>query len=483
MLNSLYIGSEVKKIFSQQKIINLGDNVHISQISTDTRSINPDALFIALRGEKMDGHEFVSVAIKKGASVVVVEDINEEAEQLAMEKGVGVVFVNSTLEALFDIARYNRSRMDGKNVKVIGITGTIGKTTVTQWIHKLLSKFFSMGLCVQGYNNHIGMCINLANSYKNSDVIVLEMGMNHAGEIDFLSSIARPHIAIITNITPVHLGTGGFTQIEQVAEAKAEIFNHVVEDGIAILNKANAYYPILLEKAKENGIKKVITVGNSDSNIYIENTVSELYKTTFDVIVKFGEKREVNSYIINALARHQAFNITFMVAIAKLFKLDKTVLEGEVKNSTMVKGRGDVEYVKMQDGKKVIAINDTYNASPESVRMSIETLSVVKIKPEECDRRVLIFGDMLELGDFSNQYHLEIADHIKSLKNIKAVFTVGEFTKLTHDNLGDEIEKKHYAKTSELLADLKNILKNKDVVLVKGSNSIGLDKVIEKLYK
>ncbi len=483
MLNSLYVGSEIKKIFFEQKILNLPDNAHVSQISTDTRSINPDALFIALKGEKMDGHDFTSIAIKKGASVVVVERIDPETEQLAFDKGTGIVFVNSTLDALFDIARYNRARMDGKNVKVIAITGTIGKTTVTQWIHKLLSKFFNMGLCVQGYNNHIGMCINLSNSYKNSDVVVLEMGMNHVGEIDFLSSIARPHIAIVTNITPVHLGTGDFAKIEQIAEAKSEIFNHLHEDGIVILNKANSYYSILLEKAKKNGIKKIITVGNSDSNIYIQNTVSELYKTSFDVVVKFGDKVDVNSYVINALARHQAFNITFMVAIAKLFKLDKGVLENEIKTSTMVKGRGDVEYVRTQDGKKVIVINDTYNASPESVKMSIETLSVVYIKPEECDRRVLIFGDMLELGEFSSQYHLEVAEHVNTLGNIKAVFTVGEFSKITHDNLKNEIEKKHYATRNELLNDLKNILQNKDVVLVKGSNSIGLDKVIEKLYK
>lgn len=170
----------------------------------------------------------------------------------------------------------------GKNgAKFVGITGTIGKTTVTQWAQKVMSKFFNTGLCVQGYNNQIGVSINLANSYPNAQVVVLEMGMDKAGEIEFLSSIVKPDVGIITNVTPVHFDTGGFKSIEEIADAKSEIFLNMNPAGIVILNQKNDMYERVLNNAHKAGLTKVLSVGTEESNFYIQDLHANLHNTFF----------------------------------------------------------------------------------------------------------------------------------------------------------------------------------------------------------
>lgn len=479
----LYSIDEIINLFQDSiRIINY--KAQINSVSIDSRSVSKGALFIAINGENKNGHDYIETSIKKGANLIICEYIPDEIKNKHSTKNANFIIVKNSLDALTEIARYNRTKI---KAKVIGITGNIGKTTVKEIVTNVLSKFFKVHSSQKSFNNHIGLPITLANASEDCNVVVLEMGMNHKGEIEFLSNLAKPNIAIITTIAPVH--TEFFNSIEEIALAKAEIFSGMDEDGVVILNQENKYYDILLEEAKKKGIKNIINIGLKDkSHIFIEDyKFNKMFQTEYSFsVVKKGEKKTYNATVAG-FSRHSCFSTLFAVGIAVLFKLP---IEGEgnvldiISSLKILEGRGNIERIQLFD-KELLLINDSYNASPEAAKSAISSLGILKNMYPDWSS-ILILGDMLELGKDSEEYHLALRNFILESK-VDKLITVGKFTKILADSLKDEIEVKSFEETKDLVKvvrkeiKIKNKENNKFIVLLKASRGFKFEFVHKKL--
>lgn len=453
-------------------------NFNITNVAIDSRETRYGSLFFALRGKVHDGHAFIKRASEAGASCIIAEYIPEEVKT-AVEMGhLSVIVVKDSLEALTNLAKYNRSRL---GATVIGITGNIGKTTTKEIMAQTLSSFFKVHYAPKTYNNHVGMPYTLANTPLDVDIVVLEMGMNHAGEIEHLSNIAKPNIGIITTIAPAHVEF--FDSVDDIVKAKAEIFKGMPSDGVVILNQDNIYYDQLATYAKQEGLKNIFRIGTPASHLYITNhEFTDRFSTKFSICFKSPNDSQIIDCETAGISYHNALNTLFTFAVARLLKLDLAEVSTRISEIPMVDGRGNIERICFKDNetvKNVIVVNDSYNSSPEALKTAIRAVSNLSKKYEN-SRMVAVIGDMLELGSKSEEYHLsilkELVDH-----NVGAVFTIGKHMKIVYDGLPDNVVKMHFDDVRPLVNKIRGLLENNDVILVKGSRSMALESIIYKI--
>lgn len=482
---------ENKELYSIQEIVGLFPNspstirnrdVKIYGISTDTRSVQQDSIFIALSGDKYNGHDFIETAMKRRVALIICEYVPEYIQRRREINYNNFIIVKNSLEALTLIAKYNRNRLSGK---VVAITGNIGKTTTKEIISSILSRFYKVHNSIKSFNNHIGVPITLANAPIDSDLIIMELGMNQKGEISYLTNIVRPNIAIITTIAPVHCEF--FNNMEEIAMAKAEIFEGMNEDGIVILNEQNQYYPILENEAKKYGIRNIVKIGLVESShIYISDyKFNKSFQTEYEVVVKSKSGEDKYHATVNGVSYHSAFNTLFIFALARLFKLDLNLIAELIEGIKTFEGRGNIERVKVLD-QDIIVINDSYNSSPEALSTAINSLAVLK-NQNPGSQSIAVLGDMLELGEESEKYHMALRQKILDTK-IDKLITIGHFTGLLSESLKDNIEVHHFSETRLLVPKIRKLLLSKDnnslkVVLFKASNSFKIQVVLNKLYR
>lgn len=413
----------------------------VKNIVTDSRIVKPGDVFIAIRGEKFDAHQFVPEVLKQGAALAIVDHPVEGADPLRQ------VVVGNTTRAYGLIGAYNRSLFKGF---VIGLTGSAGKTTTKEEISFLLAKFAKVYATSGNFNNFIGVPKTLCDLDMSADYAVIEMGMSAKGEIAELVSYVKPDMAIITNVYPMHIEF--FENFEGIAEAKAEIFTGLKKGGYALINADTNFSALLQKRAEEQGAK-VVTFGKADLKDFHFETAQE------------GEH-----YVSNALCA---------LKVVQLLGLDVYKAEGYVKDFGALDGRGR-EWKLHFAGGSYILIDDSYSGQPEAMKLAIETLG----KRKTSGRKIAVLGKMAELGETSRDRHIEIGKALAAT-DVDIVVGVCPEMKDMLAQLPDRTEK-HYFENKEGLDEflLNKLLQNNDIVLIKGARySSKLYQVAESLIR
>ena len=471
----LYSKDDIITAFKDDELYISTNSITINSITIDSRILTNGGMFFAIKGENNDGHKYIKSAVENGAVCVVCEHLPENYEAI----NANFVVVKNSIEALTKLAIFQRNRMRGK---VIAITGNVGKTSTRANISFVLSQFYKTSSTSGNYNNHIGLPLTLANVPTDTEMLVLEMGMNHLGEIAHLTKIAKPDIAIITNIVPVHMEF--MKNIDTVAHAKAEIFQGMSQNSYAILNEDNDSFGLLKSIAEEHGVKNILSVGTKNSDVFIDGyEFTADYKTNYKVSICSNTVNSNSTYsnidcTVNGMSYHNAFNTLFVFAVAKILNLNFEKVADAIKQIKIVEGRGNLEDINC-DGKSIKIINDAYNSSPVALRDAVVALGNFADKNHM--RSVAILGDMLELGERSEEYHKSILPYILE-SGIDVVITIGKEMKAVFDAL-QGVEKYHFDETKQALASIKNTVKNDDVVLLKASHGMHFETIIEELKR
>ena len=427
----------------------------IQEVNIDSRKKTKDSLFIPIIGEKFDGHEFVLQAIDNGAVAVIWNSERQLPPDLP--KDFPVFLVDDTVEALQLLSIKYR---DVVNPTVIGITGSNGKTTTKDIVATILKQKFNTHHTFGNLNNHIGLPLTILSMEKETDMLVLEMGMNDFGEIDLLSRIAKPDYAVITNIGESHIEF--LKSRAGIAKAKLEITNGLKNDGCLIVDGDE---DLLEHKSSEYNIIKCGF--NSTNDVIISEVTFHQKQTQFHLSTG-------SDFVIPLLGKHHAKNASFGITLG----LDVGVTEEQIneafKNLSLTSMR--FEMIKGKNGTSII--NDAYNASPTSIKAAIEVVKELT----GYKNKVLVLGDVFELGSHSKELHESIADVIES--PITTLFTMGEEIQATGKKVNEkesDIYSQHFNSADELINSIQAYLNEDTLILFKASRGMQFERLIEKV--
>ncbi|RCL02896.1 MAG: UDP-N-acetylmuramoyl-tripeptide--D-alanyl-D-alanine ligase [Candidatus Tokpelaia sp. JSC161] len=449
----------------------MGRTDAICGISIDTRTLQKGDAFFAIQGKNFDGHDFVPMAVEKGASVLVLS----QKYALSFEKDgecVPLILVNHVREALEKLARVARSR---SSAKVIAVTGSVGKTTTKDALFCAFSRIGNVYASPYSFNNHWGVPLALARMPLNTDFGIFEIGMNHKNEIRQLVKLVAPDIAIITRIAAAHLRY--FDNMEGIADAKAEIFEGLQSNGVVFLNINDSFFLYLKRKAYAVGVRHVLSFGDLDTADYRLKNIeigddSLLFKARLplkEVIVK-----------VNVPGVHMAHNCLAVLGVADILAVDMARVLLGLQNFFAGKGRGMRYKVALPGGGSFLLIDETYNANPASMRAALSVLRKNKIG--SYGRRVAVLGDMLELGHVSRREHEELALPIRA-SGISRALLVGPYMKYLSDILRDYLHVSYCERAINLLNLLLNDLHAGDIIMLKASKNIGLSRIVDAVLE
>ncbi len=434
----------------------VGENVPFLGVSTDSRTVAAGELFIALRGDKFDGHDFVGVARERGAAAAVVDGAGAAALR---DTGLPLIVVADTRLALGALAAHWRGRF---TLPVIGVTGSNGKTTNKEMIASIMKTAFGDAavLSTQGnLNNDIGLPLTLLNLDAGHRAAVVEMGMNHPGEIAYLARIGRPTVALVTNAQRAHLE--GMGTLETIAAEKGSIFSGLDRDGVAVFNAAD--YWADLWRSQSAHCRRLCFALDGTAEVSGHCHTRGLQNR---VTIAFGGQQiEVDLALPGT---HNARNALGAAATALAAGVALETVRDGLAAFRGLKGR--LQRLDGQHGAMVL--DDTYNANPDSVRAGIDVLA------STIGRKILVLGDMGEIGEMTGQFHDEVGGYAKS-QGIDRLFAVGESSALAAKNFGAGGE--HFRKIEDLVAALVGELTPDTIVLVKGSRFMRMERVVDAI--
>ena len=427
----------------------------------DSRELKRSNIFFCLKGKKTDGHNFVNKHIKKNCKFYVKNKFKLSKENRCFEHKL--IRTSSPLKSLNSLARLRRDYLSNL---IIGITGSCGKTTVKEMLYFFLSQFAYSYKSPKSYNNNIGLPLSILNQPISSKYSVYELGMNKIGEINYLSSILKPQVGIITNIAPAHIGK--LRSLNNIFKAKSELIANIQKGGHIILNSDCKYFNKLKKIAKKHKLK-IITFGlEKKSDYYLKEFHNGYcYVKCNKNIVKFRLRNFSTAYI---------YNILIVLAVISLLNLNVKKIIKKFNNFKEIKGRGNLVKVRNKN-KKFMIIDDSYNSNPLSLKHSIQRLNIMD--DQKFKNKIIILSEMLELGKHSNKYHLEIS-RIINKSTIKKVHCIGSKTRITLKNLLKKKRGKFFKNINEFENNLDKLFVDKYLYLFKGSNSTGLNKVLSK---
>ena len=445
----------------------------ITGFSIDTRSLAPGDVFVALKDQR-DGHEFVTAAFARGAACALVD------ARYVRKPGDGALIQGSdTLEMLRNIAIAVRSRL-APTARVIAVTGSAGKTGTTAMLRAALSTAGKTHAPEKSFNNHWGVPLTLARMPEDTEFAVFEIGMNHAGEIRPLTKLVRPHVAIITNVLPVHVGNFPDGEVG-VANAKAEIFEGLVEGGVAIIPRDGPHFD-LLQRMALAASADVRTFGNAeDATARARRTLhaGSAEDSVTDIQAEVGGRKI--RYQLATPGQHIATNsLSVALCLDHLRLLSETAL-APLRTIGPSKGRGERTRYATPHGP-VLLIDESYNANPASMHWAMILANLEVETPFE--RGVLVLGDMLELGDGAAKLHGDLGLFIvEALDNIELVFAAGASMKLLFESLPVERRGAWKLQSEALISDVLAAIRGGDVVMVKGSNGSRLAPIVDAIKK
>lgn len=414
-----------------------------SGISTDTRKIEKDCLFICLKGANFNGNTFAEEALNQGAKYVIIDEI-------AYKTSDSIFHVDDALTFLQQLANYHRNQFD---IPVIGITGSNGKTSTKELVQAVLSEHYNVLATIGNLNNHIGVPLTLLRLNDQHEIAIIEMGANKFGDIRELCSIAEPNYGIITNIGKAHLE--GFIDFEGVLKTKKELYDAVeAKKGLIVINQDD---PVLMEN-RPKGIRALFYGKSPEADVS-----GELMRLTPFVEMSWTTRTSSTPLLVtNLVGQYNFYNFLAAITFGVLFEVPTEKINNGIEKYTPSNNRSQV--TKTQDNTLIV---DCYNANPTSMQSAIESFALI-----DNTNKIMILGDMLELGKESNSEHQRIID-LANEKNIHTLYVGPLFGKLTNEN--------HFESTALLIDHLERTKINDALILLKGSRGIGLEKVIEKL--
>ncbi|MGR4841835.1 UDP-N-acetylmuramoylalanyl-D-glutamyl-2,6-diaminopimelate--D-alanyl-D-alanine ligase [Rhizobium sp. LARHSG275] len=438
----------------------------ITGISIDSRSISLGEAFFAIKGDRVDGHDYASMAMANGASLLVVS----EARLPAMGRlTVPMIVVEDVLAALGRLGLASRER---SKAQIIAVTGSVGKTTTKEMLRHVLSPSGKVHASVASFNNHWGVPLTLARMPEDTDYGVFEVGMNHPGEIRPLVAMIRPDVAIITTIAPAHLGN--FKNIKEIAAAKAEIFEGLEPGGHVVLNRDNDQFNFLDRTAQSHGIEHIHSFGQHAKAEFrlAEFNGSDENSTLWLTIG--GETLEV---ALGAPGRHIAENALAALGVVRIVGADMQKAIEALATLKPEKGRGKRHRLSIGSGSFTL-IDESYNANPASMRAAIALLAASE--PTGRGRRIAVLGDMLEMGDYAQKVHTDLAVPLLAA-GIEHVWLAGAEMATLKESLPESVHVEYRENTSELTDYVLNSVAPGDVLMVKSSLGIGFGKIVAAL--
>ena len=435
--------SDLKKYLG----VDIADNIPIKSISTDTRSIKKNSLFIAIKGENFDGNDFVEEAITKGALYAIADK-----KQYENQKNKKIIYVKNTVKALKKISENIINEYKGK---VIAVTGSNGKTTTTNIISKTLK---NNSKTLKNFNNEIGMPLSIMNASSKSKNLVLEIGASKFGDIDYLSKILKPHVGVITNIGHSHLEK--LVNVNGVFEVKSELINNIKKDGFLIVPCDNKEHLDRWKKLR-NDIN-ILTFGIESAADFYASKIN-FKENGLSFVIRSNLIKKPIQIKTSIEGKHNIKNILASFAVHFCLKEDIENFVNILKENKL----NALRQIKSKWINGSILIDDTYNANPDSTKKSIDLLSNYN------KNTVLVLGDMLELGRYKKQLHKEVGVYAKKM-GINVILGYGDLTKYAVDGFG---KKAIFFKDEENLKSyLKENITSKDVILIKGSRGMEMEK-------
>jgi len=429
--------------------------------SIDSREVTEENVFFPMKGARADGHDFLKGVMERGCRTMVISDPCKVPEA----DNINVILVEDTLKALQQLAKYYITLLPLK--KKIAVTGSVGKTSTRDMLYYVASRKYRTGRNMKNYNNEFGLPLTILSFPEDLEVAVLEMGMDSFGEIDLLADMVRPDMAVITTIGISHIENLGSR--EGILKAKMEVTNYFTEDAVLVVNQSCD----LLQKDMVSGNYRVVTVGNDGKSDFIVSNVCDFG----DKGIKYTLDRNHKQYEVSLpiAGGHNALNSALAIAAGEILGVE---LEDAIAGLTEAELTAKRLNIRGKDGIKVI--DDTYNAAPESMKSAINTLCATR-----GIRKVAILSDMKELGPESENFHREVGAYAGE-KKIDLLITVGSDARFIGEGalpaLGRE-QVKHYESRDAFLLEMDRYIRPGDVVLVKGSRSMEMEKVVKKIFE
>jgi len=434
----------------------------ICSLSIDSREIAPEGLFVAIKGERFDGHDFVRQALENGAVAALV------SQEKAAGLGDRLIVVPDALQGLVDLARAARARSEAK---IVAVTGSAGKTTTKEAIRTVLSRGGATHASIKSFNNHWGVPLTLARLPQGAAFGVFEIGMNHAGEITPLVKLVRPHVAVITTVAAAHLEF--FPSVEAIAAAKAEIFLGLEPGGTAVLNADHPHLHILLDLARAAGVERIITYGfasGADWRIVAlemgeAETVARIEAGDSEIVLTLGLK-----------GRHMVANAVAALIVGELFGVPRGEALAALEEFGAPEGRGLTVRLGAAE-KPLLLIDESYNANSASM---VAALDVFATQRPLGGKKVLVLGDMLELGAESPALHRALKQSVLDT-GADEIFLVGANMAALAESLGAEAVAGRAQTTDEISQIVLDSLDYGDAIMVKGSNGVRLSGLVKAI--
>ena len=431
-------------------------------VSADSRKVEEGELFVPLIGEQHDAHDFIPQALERGCRTVVLSrqpDLSKDQAQ-----NVNFILVADTTKALQDLASYYLSLL---SIKKIGVTGSTGKTSTKEMLYWIFSEKYKTARNLGNLNNHIGLPLTALSLPEDTEVGIFEMGMSELGEIDLLADIVRPDIGIITNIGISHIENLGSR--ENILKAKLEITNYFDQNGILIVNEDSDF----LSKDAVSGNYKTITTGETGRSNFILSNINDYGEEGIEFTIE--HKEAIQTFRLKVPGRHNAYNGALAVAAGVLCGISmeeaaRGLLKLEITDKRL--------NIKGKNGMKII--DDTYNASPDSMKAAIDVL-----KSTRGFRKIAILADMFELGDNAAEFHKEVGRYAAE-SPVDLLIAVGNQAKYIAEGAKEILgeDKIHYYETKELLiSSIGSMISSGDVILLKGSRGMAMDQVVKKIME
>lgn len=448
--------SEIARALDIDNINENWEKIHITNVQFDSREVKQGSLFIPITTGIRDGHDFISPAVENGAAAAIWQN-----NHLVHKHNIPTLMVDDSLLSMQRLAQYFLNKI---NPKVVAITGSNGKTTTKDMIAKVLSSKFNVYKTPENFNNEIGVPITVLGMESNTEILVVELGMDRPGQISHLSKLVTPDVAVITMIGEAHIEF--FKNKIEIAKAKLEILDGLKEDGILVYNGDDP----ILEELNENINHETKTFGLRDINdIFAKNISSAGLRTLFEC--------ESQKFEIPILAKYNVYNALAAIALGKNYNIDLKIISNELKNFKLTKNR--TEYLIRKNGGQLIS--DVYNSNPTAVKEVLKHVNELDVS----GRKILVLGDMLELGEHAVEMHRDLSLDILN-SNYSDVYLIGPLMRYLYDILIKtySCEHIHFYNINQIVNltdDLLSHLRPDDLILLKGSHGIHLEEVVDKL--
>ena len=449
-------------IIKEESKSKISEKLIIKNISINSKTIKKNDIFFAIKGQKSDGNKFVEQSLKKKASMAIVNKIQKNLNNKRQIK------VRDTLKFLTDTSKIFRKNI---NTKIIGITGSCGKTTLKELLGNSLKKFSKVSISPKSYNNKYGVPLSLFNLRQNDNYGILEVGMDKKGEIDNLSKIIQPDVSVITNVNYAH--AKNFNSIEDIALAKSEIINNTKRNGFIVLNADDNFFKFHQKIAFKNNLK-VISFGIKNQKADVKFIGIHKKHKNFEICIKINTLKKY--FLISSDFKNNIYNTLASLAVMSIYTNIFLLKNNIFLNFKIPQGRGDFSKVRINK-KNINLIDESYNSNPLSLKSAILNYDKIETKKS---KKYLLLGDMLDLGSHSKKLHQSIAPIINQTK-VDKVFVKGSEATFIFEKLSKSKKGRIFHNKSQIIELIRNDLDNNDYLMIKASNATGFNEIVKNL--